>query len=320
MSDKYKSKVERRYNDFLHLHSQLLTKYSNRMIPKLPPKQLMLDSFLEERRSGLERWLRLMSHHPLFSLDEVLKCFLTETSVDYLCLMDEELAKNSDEFLQIPITTQLPVYDFENLINNRDNMRVMLNLVVKIKRLIKQQASRELCQSKDFSEIANALDAISGSLRDKSFDDFSTNFTEIAKESEKASRNQERAVGERLEMVIDVLVAHSDMCERVEKSINSDHQALTKTLNINKEKIRNVIRGTTAAVEVSSHHQSEADALDRRNAFATFCVNQETKFVKKYLKLLPSILLQFSHEEARGFTSISEILNKIVQIESDKLN
>lgn len=292
------------------------------MIPKLPPKQLMLDSFLEERRCGLERWLRLMSHHPLFSLDGILKCFLTETSADYLNLMDEELENNSDEFFQIPSTAQLPVYDLEILISNRDHMRVMLNLVVKLKRLIKQQSKRVLSQSKDFAEMSYALDAISGAMRDKNLDDFSRSFIEIAKESEKASKNQDRAVAERLEMVIEVLAAHSDMCERVEKSINGDQQALTKTLNINKEKIRNAMRGTTAA-EVkaeSSQQKSELDTLDRRKAFTIFCVNQETKFAKQYIKLLPSILLQFSHEEAKGFVNISEILNKIVQIESDKLN
>lgn len=236
--------------------------------------------------------------------------------------MDVELAKNNDEFNQIPTTAQLPAYDFENLVSNRDHMRLMLNLVVKLKRLMKQQSNRAMTQSKDFAEMTYALDAISGATRDRSLEDFSTSFTEIAKESEKASKNQDRAVAERLEMVIEVLAAHSDMCERVEKKINSDHQALTKTLNINKEKIRNAMRGT-ATVEVraeNSQEKSESDTLDRRNAFAIFCVNQETKFAKKYLKLLPSILLQFSHEEAKGFASISEILNHIVQSESDKLN
>lgn len=322
MSDKHKSKVERRYSDFVHLQQQLLMRYSNRMIPKLPPKQLMMDVFLEERRCGLQRWLRLMSHHPLFSDDELFKCFLTDTGPDYLSIMQEQFSKDPDEFYHLPATAKLSTDDIEELVKNRELMRIMLNRVVKMKRLMEQQAKREMNQSKDFTELALVLSSIRRDANDNSFEDFSNSFEEISKDSERASVNQQRAVAERLEMVIEILTAHSDMCDRVEKRITNDHQALSKSLQINKEKIRNVIRGSSAAdlKAISEKQQNELEALGRRNAFGIFCVIQETKFAQKYLKLLPSILLQFSHEEAKAFTSISEIFNKIVQKESDKLN
>ena len=292
------------------------------MIPKLPPKQLMMDSFLEERRCGLQRWLRLMSHHPLFSEDKLFKCFLTETTSDYLRLMQEEFSKNPDEFHQLASTVKLPTDDIEELVKNREFMLVMLNRVVKIKRLMEQQAKREINQSKDFLELAQVLNSISHDTNENSFEDISNSFLEISKESERASINQQRAVIERLEMVIEVLTAHSDMCDRVEKMITTDHQALSKSLQINKEKIRNVIRGSSAAdlKTINEKQKNDLETLNRRNAFGICCVIQETKFAQKYLKLLPSILLQFSHEEANGFTSISRIFNKIVQTESDKLN
>uniref|UniRef100_A0A182NPV0 PX domain-containing protein n=1 Tax=Anopheles dirus TaxID=7168 RepID=A0A182NPV0_9DIPT len=42
--------VRRRYKDFVTLHRYLAEKYPYRLLPTLPPKQLMLDSLLEERR------------------------------------------------------------------------------------------------------------------------------------------------------------------------------------------------------------------------------------------------------------------------------
>lgn len=322
MSDKHQSKVERRYNDFVQLQHLLLLKYSNRMIPKLPPKQLMIDSFLEERRCGLQRWLRLMSHHPLFSNDEIFRYFLTETSHDYLSLMQENFSKDPDEFHHLPSTFKLPTDDIEQLVKNREFMRVMLNRVVKIKRLMAQQAKRETNQSKDFTELAVVLSSIRRDTNENSFADFSNSFEEISKESEGTSINQHRAVVERLEMLIEVLTAHSDMCDRVEKCITHDHQALSRSLQINKEKIRNVIRGFSAAdlKAMNEKQQNDLEMMNRRNAFGIFCVILETNVAQKYLKLLPSILLQFSHEEAKGFTSISEIFKKIVKVESDKLN
>lgn len=282
----------------------------------------MLDSFLEERRSGLERWLRLMSHHTLFSDDELFKCFLTETSSDHLSIMQNEFSKDPDEFLHLPATVKFPHDETDHLVKNREMMRIMLNRVVKLKRLVEQQAKREMNQSKDFTEMALVMGSISRDENDETFEDFSKNFHDIANESEKVSMNQQRAVMERFEMVIDVLTAHSDMCDRVEKNINSDHQALTKSLHINKEKIKHVIRGSSAVnvKSINEKQQSDLELLGRRNAFGIFCVIEETKFAQKYTKLLPSILLQFSHEEARGFSNISSIFNKIVHVESDKLN
>lgn len=282
----------------------------------------MMDAFLEERRCGLQRWLRLMSHHPLLSNDDIFKSFLTETSPDYLSIMQDQFLKDPDEFYDLPATVQLPTDDIDELVKNREFMRVMLNRVIKMKRLMEQQAKREMNQSKDFTELAVVLRSIKRDANDSSFDDFSNSFEEVAKASEKTSESQQKSVAERLEMLIEVLTAHSEMCDRVEKSINNEHQMLSKTLQINKEKLKNVIRGSSPAdlKTINEKQQSDLETLARRNAFGIHCVIQETKFAQKYLKLLPSILLQFSHDEAKGFSNIASILNKIVQVESDKLS
>lgn len=266
------------------------------MIPRLPPKQLMLDSFIEERRSGLQRWLRLVTHHPLFSSDEVLKMFLTNSSGDHLNQMQNVFNDDPDEFLRLPFDAKLLHGDMDQLLSSRELMRSRLNQVVKLKRLMEQQSKREMNQSKDFAEMSITMKSIMRDTDDNSFQDFSESFIEVSKESEKVSTNQQLAVTERLVMVIDILTSHSDLCERVEKNFMSDSKTRTT-------------ENETSEIETA-----------RRKTFSLFCVNEETKFAQQYLKLLPSILLQFSHEEAKGFTKISEGFRKIVQKESDKLN
>lgn len=282
----------------------------------------MLDSFLEERRCGLERWLRMMSHHRLLANDEMFKIFLTDTSPDHQGLLQESFFKHPDEFAQVSADFKQSHYEIEQLVTQRELMRIILNHVVKLKRLMEQQSKREINQSKDFMEMSQVLSSIMRDTDDESFKDFTDNFQEISKESEKISLNQQRAVFERLTMLIEILTGHSDMCERVEKSITIDHQALSKTLNINTQKIRSVIRRSSVddIKAMNEKQQNELHTLHKRNAFNINCVINETKFAQKYLKLLPSILLQFANEESKGFKNISEIFSKIIQVEIDKLS
>lgn len=266
------------------------------MVPRLPPKQLMLDSFIEERRSGLQRWLRLISHHPLISTDEIFKTFLTVTSCDHQNQMQNVFDNDPEEFLRLSSDTKPQHDDIDQLFASRELMRSRLNQVVKLKRLMEQHAKREMNQSKDFVEMSLTMNSVMRDTNDNSYKDFSESFLEISKESEKVSSNQQLAVTERLVMVIEVLTAHSDLCDRVEKNYHTDS-------NLRK------LDSETSEKEIA-----------RRKNFALFCLMEETKFAQQYLKLLPSILLQFSHEEAKGFTKISEIFMKIVQNESDKIN
>lgn len=260
------------------------------MVPRPPPKQLMLDSFIEERRQGLQRWLKLISHHPLISSDEILKTFLTNSSGDHLQQMQNVFNSEADEYSRFTIDKPLPHTDLDQLVSSRELMRTRLNQIVKIKRLMEQQAKREIQQSRDFQELSTTVNAISND-----FKDFSENFSEISKESEKVSANQQLAVTERFLMIIDILTAHSDLCERVERNLDSD----------------------ASRSNLGEAYESE---IKRRKKFALYCVVEETKFAQKYLQLLPSIVLQFAFEESKGFSNISQNLKKIVEKESDKIN
>jgi hypothetical protein len=56
---------------------------------------------------------------------------------------------------------------------------------------------------------------------------------------------EEDEVCERLNLLLDVLVAHRELCERHEKGVAQDHnKALAKMLSLKKRQMQGVIRGT----------------------------------------------------------------------------
>lgn len=71
------------------------------MIPRLPPKQIMMDSLLEERRKGLHRWLRITSRHPILGKSSLLKVFLTDESADHQEHLREIIDSELDEFANL---------------------------------------------------------------------------------------------------------------------------------------------------------------------------------------------------------------------------
>jgi len=80
-SERYSSRVLRRYSEFYALYKYLLQKYQYRLIPDIPPKRIGAnDEFLEKRRKGLYRFMNFISNHPILGNDEYLKLFLTEDS------------------------------------------------------------------------------------------------------------------------------------------------------------------------------------------------------------------------------------------------
>lgn len=280
------------------------------MIPRLPPKQLNLvvQFQLEERRRGLQRWLRLMSHHPVLSSDEIFIIFLTETSGNHIRLMQTSIQNIPDEFDSLDPCMRLPLLDYDVLFDSRDLIRSQLSHVMKLRRLIDQQMKREMSQARDFSDISQLIKSMMHETNDLNLRDYPNKFADISKESEKAAKGGQQAVMERLTMLIEMLIAHSDMCERIERV----QQTLIHALNNCAQKVRMPTQQEIAKVEY--------DMLTNRKAFSLGCVIEETKFIKTYLRLLPSVLLQFVNEEEKTFSSISELFKKMIQIESDKLS
>lgn len=116
------------------------------MVPRLPPKQLMLDSLLEERRRGLQRWLYIVSRHPVLGVDPLFTTFLTDNTSEHQEHLRELYSRELDEFSKLSEDVELPLEDQGRLAASREMMRTMLNLVTKLMRLADQvsPAGREM--------------------------------------------------------------------------------------------------------------------------------------------------------------------------------
>ena len=67
----------------------------------------------------------------------------------------------------------------------------------------------------------------------------------LSNKSQQNANVEQITVCERLALLLDVLISHKDLCERLEKGLAHDHQqALAKMLSLKKRKIQGVIRGT----------------------------------------------------------------------------
>lgn len=290
----------------------------------------MLDSLLEERRRGLQIWLRIVCQHPVLSTSPLLRVFLTDNSSEHSDRLRDAFNSESDEFGKLGADVELPLEDQGRLAVSRENMRTMLSGVSNLKKLVDHQIQRTAAQSRDMDEMSNILKVLSSCSERlfplQTFDAMTSGFHEVAVISDKYATLQQKAIGERFNLLFEVLTAHSDLCDRVEKGIVSEHQkAMTKMLSINKQKIKGVIRGT-GAENVNALHEKEVvqtgvvGTLGRRTAFSLYCVLEETSLAQQYLQSLPSILLSFCNEQKQGNAFLSDIWSKMILAESNKLN
>lgn len=288
----------------------------------------MMDSLLEERRRGLQNWLKIVCVHPVISQSPILRIFMTDHSAEYQDHLRNSFQIELEEFQKLGADVELPLEDQGRLAVSRENMRRMLNAVAKLKRLLDNQIQRTKEESKDIEEISTILRVSNTSelFPPNTLFVMAEGSHSAAVAEDKFAVGQQRAIGERFTILLEVLYGHSDLCDRVEKGIVAEHQkALSKMLTLNKQKMKGVIRGT-AADNVNALHEQEVHQggvvgkLGRRSAFSLYCILQETSVAQQYLQALPSIMLSFCHEQHQGKAAVAEVWAQIVQKESQQLN
>jgi len=106
--------VQRRYSEFTFLWDCLVRRYPFRLLPQLPPKRIGPDGmFLEQRRKGLERFLRFVINHPVIKEDALLGTFLAEPSFEQwrkhssISLEEESASKRIDRVEEMTIPSDL---------------------------------------------------------------------------------------------------------------------------------------------------------------------------------------------------------------------
>uniref|UniRef100_A0A182W277 PX domain-containing protein n=1 Tax=Anopheles minimus TaxID=112268 RepID=A0A182W277_9DIPT len=318
--------VRRRYKDFVTLHRYLAEKYPYRLLPALPPKQLMLDSLLEERRRGLQTWLIIVSLHPVLGNSPIVSTFLRDTTTDHQYRLRVAYEKQMDELVRLRPDATLPDVDVNSLAEARTRLRRVQHSVGRLKQLFDRRLCHSRRQPAECAEIERILQ--SHDLRDVfreegTFEDMCTGEQLIAKQHERYVQVQQRAVTERLDVLLQVLHAHSELCERIEKSIMADqHRALGKSTGASTGGIRTKTKAPTISQNTTTIPQEASDAIQhaRRSAFAFSCAQAETLLAERYLQSLPSILLSYAHEEQQHHQKMSKIWHRLVVSESNRLD
>ncbi|CAH0563473.1 unnamed protein product [Brassicogethes aeneus] len=333
-SRRFNRQVTRRYNDFVALHELLLNRFPYRLIPILPPKKIVSDAhFLESRRRALHRWLTLICRHPTISHDSILSFFLTDQGPDIQYRIRDIFKRCPDEFMTSDIAGNakdlLPA-DYSQIASSREQIRLLVQVVGKLKYLTEKSVERQQTFAKDAEDLSEQLRTLSTSNVGQSssfikhWGDMQQGFGLISRDLKllpaKANLQadlEQIQVCERLGLLLDILTAHKELCERLEKGLANDHQAaLSKMLSLKKRKIQGVIRGTDA----ESVEQLEAKMMTQesvimnmelRSDYSLYCIHMETQLVYAYLETLSSIFQSMINLKIETHTKFKEIWQQV---------
>ncbi|PAV19659.1 sorting nexin mvp1 [Pyrrhoderma noxium] len=155
--------VSRRYSEFVFLWDCLVRRYPFRLLPQLPPKRIGPDeSFIEQRRRGLQRFLTFVVNHPVLKEDSVLAVFLTEPSLEQwrkhgiVSYEEEALSKRVDSVEAMTIPKDLE----DKLKIVRLKLNVLIEQWQKICILAERIIKRREAAAADLSRLTLTLNAL----------------------------------------------------------------------------------------------------------------------------------------------------------------
>ncbi|XP_050019131.1 sorting nexin-8 [Alexandromys fortis] len=341
-SQRFKSSVYRRYNDFVVFHEVLLHKFPYRMVPALPPKRVLGADreFIEGRRRALKRFINLVARHPPFSEDVLLKIFLSFSGSDVQhklkeaaqCVGDEftncKLAARAKDFLPADIQTQFAM--------SRELIRNVYNSFYKLRDRAERIATRAIDNAADLlifgKELRHLTYALGsdttplpswaalhlstwGSLK-QALKGLSVEFALLADKAAQQGKKEENDVVEKLNLFLDLLQSYKDLCERHEKGVLHKHQRALHKYGLMKRQMMSAAHGR----EPESVEQLESriveqenviQTMELRNYFSLYCLHQETQLVHVYLPLTSHILGAFVNSQIQGHKEMSKVWNDL---------
>ncbi|KAJ1067702.1 hypothetical protein K5549_010820 [Capra hircus] len=245
-SQRFKSCVYRRYNDFVVFHETLLHKFPYRMVPALPPKRMLGADreFIEARRRALKRFINLVARHPPFSEDGVLKLFLSFSGPDVQNKLRESAQRVGDEFMTCKLAARakdfLPADIQTQFAMSRELIRNIYNSFHKLRDRAERMVSRAIDNAADLLIFGKELSALGsdttplpswaslnsstwGSLK-QALKGLSVEFALLADKAAQQGKQEENDVVEKLNLFLDLLQSYKDLCERHEKGVLHRHQ------------------------------------------------------------------------------------------------
>ncbi|KYQ56563.1 Sorting nexin-8 [Trachymyrmex zeteki] len=261
-SKRFNSVVYRRYNDFVSLYDLLLARFPD---PEVTTEENPDSQFLEERRRSLLRFLTLIARHPVVSEDPIVQFFFTYTGDETQHKIRDVFRRVPDEFATSELSSRakelMPPETLTEFANSRDQIRMILLGISRLKHIADSLAIRSHNYAVDMAELGNQLSTLAAEQHGtgtwvtggsslwqdmkKGFHVISKEFNLLSTRALQQAVREETMVCERLNLLLDILVAHRMLCERHERGVSADHQrALSTMLSLKKRQMQGVIRGT----------------------------------------------------------------------------
>ncbi|EGV95799.1 Sorting nexin-8 [Cricetulus griseus] len=335
-SQRFKSSVYRRYNDFVVFHEVLLHKFPYRMVPALPPKRVLGADreFIEGRRRALKRFINLVARHPPFSEDVLLKLFLSFSGSDVQHKLKEAAQGVGDEFTNCKLAARakdfLPADIQTQFAMSRELIRNVYNSFYKLRDRAERIASRAIDNAadllifgKELRHVALALGSDTtplpswaalhlstwGSLK-QALKGLSVEFALLADKAAQQGKKEENDVVEKLNLFLDLLQSYKDLCERHEKGVLHKHQRALHKYGLMKRQMMSAAhsREPESVEQLESRiveQENVIQTMELRNYFSLYCLHQETQLVHVYLPLTSHILGAFVNSQIQGHKEVS---------------
>ncbi|XP_045680660.1 sorting nexin-8 isoform X2 [Phyllostomus hastatus] len=336
-SQRFRSCVYRRYNDFVVFHELLLQKFPYRMVPALPPKRMLGADreFIEGRRRALKRFINLVARHPPFSEDVVLKLFLSFSGPDVQSRLKEAAQCAGDEFLTCKLAPRakdfLPADVQTQFALSRELIRNVYNSFHKLRDRAERMASRAIDNAADLLTFGRELSALGsdttplpswaalhsstwGSLK-QALKGLSVEFAVLADKAAQQGRQEESDVVEKLNLFLDLLQSYKDLCERHEKGVLHRHQRALRKYSLMKRQMSAAAHGpepeSVEQLESRIVEENAIQTMELRNHFSLYCLHQEMQLVHAYLPLTSHILGAFVNSQIQGHKEMSKVWNDL---------
>ncbi|XP_075421714.1 sorting nexin-8 isoform X3 [Ascaphus truei] len=338
-SQRFKSSVYRRYNDFVVFQEMLLQKYPYRMVPALPPKRMLGADreFIESRRRALKRFVSLVARHPSFWDDLLVKMFLTYNGQDVQNKMRESIRGAGDEYMICKLSAQakdfLPADIQVQFAASRELIRNIFNSFYKLRDRAERIAARAIDNATDLLGFGKELSALGsdttplpswaaldhstwGALK-QALKGLSVEFALLADKAAQQGKQEEIDVVEKLNLFLDLLQAYKDLCERHEKGVLHKHQKALHKYSLMKKQMMNATvqnKETESVEQLESRIVEQENAImimELRNYFALYCLHQETQLIHIYLPLTSHILGAFVNSQIQGHKEMNQVWNEL---------
>jgi len=346
-SQRHNSNVKRRYNDFLAFYDILQQLFPYRMIPKLPPKKVLLNSdrdFIEARRKSLRRFLKILSRHPAIYDSQVLHFFLTHNG-EVVNKIKEQFRGSPDEFFTSDIASNakdlVSPETQSNFAASKEQIRQLSNHVQKLRDITTRVAERSLGNSSDMMNFGKELIAIGNDTSvashwatggnciinnlKKSFRNLSVEFSSISEKHSLQNKREEEGVVDQLNVLHDVLQAYQDLCDRHERGVLKEHHYALKKYGAMKTKrmaatIANMEQQGVDRMESKIQAQeNEIATRESRNYFSLHCIHLETQLVYLNMEILADVLTTLVATQMKGHDEMAVLWKELAPKVTDLL-